>query len=35
MAKYVFGTKHDRYPVAVHVFLIDAAGRIPADAAGG
>lgn len=28
MAEYVFDTKHDRYPVAVHVFLIDAAGRI-------
>lgn len=28
MVEYVFDTKHDRYPVAVHVFLIDAAGRI-------
>ncbi len=28
MAEYAFDTKHDRYPVAVHVFLIDAAGRI-------
>lgn len=28
MAEYVFDTKHDRYPVAALVFLIDAAGRI-------
>ncbi|MGH3516100.1 MAG: NUDIX domain-containing protein [Haloechinothrix sp.] len=27
-SEYVFDTKHDRYPVAVHVFLIDPRGRI-------
>lgn len=27
-SEYVFDTKHDRYPVAVHVFLVDCAGRI-------
>lgn len=27
-SEFVFDTKHDRYPVAVHVFLTDIHGRI-------
>jgi 8-oxo-dGTP diphosphatase len=27
-SEFVFDTKHDRYPVAVHVFLTDTRGRI-------
>jgi 8-oxo-dGTP diphosphatase len=27
-AEYVFDTKHDRYPVAVHLILRDPAGRV-------
>ncbi len=26
--EYVFDTKHDRYPLAVHVFLLDRHGRV-------
>lgn len=26
--EYVFDTKHDRYPLAVHVFLLDGHGRV-------
>lgn len=26
--EYVFDTKHDRYPLAVHVFLVDREGRV-------
>ncbi len=28
VAEYVFDNKHDGYPVAVHVFLVDEASRI-------
>jgi 8-oxo-dGTP pyrophosphatase MutT (NUDIX family) len=28
MTEYVFDTKHDRYPVAVHVILTDTDGRV-------
>lgn len=28
MTEYVFDTEHDRYPVAVHVFLTDTDGRV-------
>ncbi|MEO7196656.1 MAG: NUDIX domain-containing protein [Pseudonocardiaceae bacterium] len=28
MTEYVFDTNHDRYPVAVHVILTDAEGRV-------
>ena len=26
--EYVFDTRHDRYPVAAHLLLLDPAGRI-------
>ena len=29
MTEYVFDTKHDRYPVAVHLILTDTDGRVP------